>query len=72
MNRAGTPTCMGPSSRHRTTQARTLACYYGIRMGFSTACGHGAIALGHWDVVIGIVKRDAPGCDSLDVVIDVP
>lgn len=42
------------------------------RDGFSTACGHGAIALGHWDVVIGIAKRDAPGCESLDDVIDVP
>lgn len=39
--------------------------------GFSTACGHGTIALGYWALAKGIVK--APAEDGVvDVVIDVP
>jgi len=38
--------------------------------GFSTACGHGTIALGVWAVENGRV--DAPVTGSVDVVIDVP
>jgi proline racemase len=38
--------------------------------GFSTACGHGTIALGVWAVESGLVPRLANG--SRDVVIDVP
>src|SRR5687767_10332474 len=38
--------------------------------GFSTACGHGTIALGVWAVDTGRVA--APGTGSVDVVIDVP
>ncbi|KAJ3571337.1 hypothetical protein NPX13_g5414 [Xylaria arbuscula] len=39
--------------------------------GFSTACGHGTIALGYWAISKGIVKiPDNDG--SVDVVIDVP
>ena len=38
--------------------------------GFSTAYGHETIALGHRAVANGIVKRDPPGCESLDAVID--
>jgi proline racemase/trans-L-3-hydroxyproline dehydratase len=38
--------------------------------GFSTACGHGSIALGVWAVENGRV--DAPATGSVDVVIDVP
>ncbi|KAM0194783.1 hypothetical protein ACHAPA_009182 [Fusarium lateritium] len=38
--------------------------------GFSTACGHGTIALGYWAVTKGMVK--APEDGSVDVVIDVP
>jgi proline racemase len=38
--------------------------------GFSTACGHGTIALGTWAVDTGLVQ--APGDGSTDVVIDVP
>jgi proline racemase len=38
--------------------------------GFSTACGHGTIALGVWAVDTGLVQ--APGTGSVDVVIDVP
>jgi proline racemase len=38
--------------------------------GFSTACGHGTIALGVWAVETGRVA--APGSGSVDVVIDVP
>jgi proline racemase len=38
--------------------------------GFSTACGHGTIALGVWAVDTGRVA--APGTGQVDVVIDVP
>ncbi|HYO37458.1 MAG TPA: proline racemase family protein [Geodermatophilus sp.] len=38
--------------------------------GFSTACGHGTIALGVWAVDTGRVP--APGTGSVDVVVDVP
>lgn len=40
------------------------------RDGFSTACGHGTMALGYWAVTKGLVK--APKDGSVDVVIDVP
>ncbi|OAQ87556.1 proline racemase [Purpureocillium lilacinum] len=39
--------------------------------GFSTACGHGTIALGYWAVSHDIVK--VPECEgTVDVVVDVP
>ena len=38
--------------------------------GFSTACGHGTIALGAWAVDTGLVA--APDAGTVDVVIDVP
>ncbi|SFP30699.1 proline racemase [Geodermatophilus dictyosporus] len=38
--------------------------------GFSTACGHGTIALGVWAVDTGLVE--APETGSVDVVVDVP
>ncbi|KAJ3540010.1 hypothetical protein NM208_g5250 [Fusarium decemcellulare] len=38
--------------------------------GFSTACGHGTIALGYWAVAQGLVQ--APQNGEVDVVIDVP
>ncbi|WP_127793464.1 proline racemase family protein [Agromyces sp. LHK192] len=38
--------------------------------GFSTACGHGTIALGTWAVETGLVPADASGVT--DVLIDVP
>ncbi|WP_424463186.1 proline racemase family protein [Pseudoclavibacter helvolus] len=38
--------------------------------GFSTACGHGTIALGIWAVESGLVAADPSG--TTDVVIDVP
>lgn len=38
--------------------------------GFSTACGHGTIALGYWAVTKGMVE--VPEGGSVDVVIDVP
>jgi proline racemase len=38
--------------------------------GFSTACGHGSIALGAWAVNTGLVP--APETGSVDVVVDVP
>ncbi|KAL7894315.1 hypothetical protein HDV63DRAFT_384028 [Trichoderma sp. SZMC 28014] len=39
--------------------------------GFSTACGHGTIALGYWAVAQGIVEATKPD-QTLDVVVDVP
>ncbi|GAB7333268.1 hypothetical protein MBLNU13_g04911t1 [Cladosporium sp. NU13] len=39
--------------------------------GFSTACGHGTIALGYWAVANGLVKREGLA-EEVDVVIDVP
>lgn len=38
--------------------------------GFSTACGHGTIALGAWAVDTGLVE--APDDGAVDVVVDVP
>ncbi|KAF2993895.1 hypothetical protein E8E13_002615 [Curvularia kusanoi] len=39
--------------------------------GFSTACGHGTMALGYWAISSGLVR--APGGEgTVDVVIDVP
>jgi proline racemase len=38
--------------------------------GFSTACGHGTIALGCWAIATGLVRASEEG--ELDVVIDVP
>lgn len=38
--------------------------------GFSTACGHGTIALGYWAVEKGLVESPEDG--TVDVVIDVP
>lgn len=38
--------------------------------GFSTACGHGTIALGYWAVANGIVGVKAGG--TVDVMVDVP
>lgn len=40
--------------------------------GFSTACGHGTIALGYWAVANGLVKIPESGEANVDVVIDVP
>lgn len=39
--------------------------------GFSTACGHGTIALGYWAVTKGLVKAPE-GEGTVDVVVDVP
>lgn len=39
--------------------------------GFSTACGHGTIALGYWAVAQGIVKVTKAD-QTLDIVVDVP
>jgi len=40
--------------------------------GYSTACGHGTIALGAWAVEAGRVKAPRDGTGTVDVVIDVP
>ena len=40
--------------------------------GFSTACGHGTIALGYWAVTKGLVRVPNGGEGEVDVVVDVP
>jgi proline racemase len=47
-----------------------LGALFWHKDGFSTACGHGTIALGVWAVETGRVA--APATGSVDVVIDVP
>ena len=48
----------------------SLGVLFWHKDGFSTACGHGTIALGTWAVETGLVAAPADG--SADVVIDVP
>lgn len=50
--------------------AAHLGVLFWHKDGFSTACGHGTIALGVWAVETGRV--DAPETGAVDVVIDVP
>jgi len=56
------------------TPANDSGAHFGVlfwhKDGFSTACGHGTIALGYWAIAHGIVQVEADG--SVDVVIDVP
>ena len=40
--------------------------------GFSTACGHGSIALGYWAIASGLVQGPEGGEGSKEVVIDTP
>ncbi|MYT79753.1 proline racemase [Streptomyces sp. MnatMP-M77] len=47
-----------------------LGALFWHKDGFSTACGHGTIALGAWAVATGLVAAPADG--TTDVVIDVP
>ncbi|WP_240805826.1 proline racemase family protein [Streptomyces sp. BPSDS2] len=47
-----------------------LGALFWHKDGFSTACGHGTIALGAWAVATGLVA--APPDGTTDVVIDVP
>jgi proline racemase len=51
-----------------------FGCLFWHKDGFSTACGHGTIALGMWAVAEGVVKRaeGENGEGEVDVVIDVP
>ena len=51
-------------------QGADLGVLFWHKDGFSTACGHGTIALGVWAVETGLVT--APQTGSADVVIDVP
>jgi proline racemase len=51
-------------------QCADLGVLFWHKDGFSTACGHGTIALGVWAVETGRVA--APETGSVDVVIDVP
>ena len=52
-SRAGTPTCTAASSCRPTTPAPTSASLFWHKDGYSTACGHGTIALGAWAVETG-------------------
>ncbi|WWC91775.1 uncharacterized protein L201_006722 [Kwoniella dendrophila CBS 6074] len=47
-----------------------FGCLFFHKDGFSTACGHGTIALGAWAINKGLV--DSPENGPVDVVIDVP
>src|SRR6202162_6594443 len=51
-------------------QGADLGVLFWHKDGFSTACGHGTIALGVWAVETGRVA--APRTGTVDVVIDVP
>src|SRR6476661_5938973 len=51
-------------------QGAHLGVLFWHKDGFSTACGHGTIALGAWAVETGRIA--APRTGSVDVVIDVP
>src|SRR6476469_157081 len=51
-------------------QGAHLGVLFWHKDGFSTACGHGTIALGAWAVEAGRIA--APRTGSVDVVIDVP
>ncbi|VUC20768.1 unnamed protein product [Clonostachys rosea] len=56
------------------TPPEDAAAHFGVlfwhKDGFSTACGHGTIALGYWAVAHGMVQ--VPENGHVDVVIDVP
>ena len=60
-SRAATPTCTAASSSRPTTPARDLGALFWHKDGFSTACGHGTIALGAWAVDTGLVAAPADG-----------
>ena len=49
-SRAATPTCTAASSPSRTTTAPTSASSSSTTPGYSTACGHGTIALVTWAI----------------------
>jgi proline racemase len=51
-------------------EAADLGVLFWHKDGYSTACGHGTIALGAWAVESGLVAAPYTGC--CDVVIDVP
>ncbi|MEU8522236.1 proline racemase family protein [Streptomyces sp. NPDC048577] len=51
-------------------EAAHLGALFWHKDGFSTACGHGTMALGAWAVASGLVPASADG--ETDVVIDVP
>jgi proline racemase len=58
---------------HPPTDPRSrahLGALFWHKDGFSTACGHGTIALGAWAVRSGLVS--APDTGEVDVVVDVP
>ena len=67
-SRAATPTCTAASSASRTTTGADLGVVFFHNAGYSTACGHGTIALVTWAVESGVVERG--GRDR--VVVDVP
>ncbi|RMY63884.1 hypothetical protein D0863_10216 [Hortaea werneckii] len=56
------------------TPPNDQAAHFGVlfwhKDGFSTACGHGTIALGYWAIANALVE--APQNGDVDVVIDVP
>jgi proline racemase len=61
---------MDVSLRHRMMMVQIFGVLFWHKDGFSTACGHGTIALGVWAIESGKVAVDPSGVT--DVVIDVP
>lgn len=53
-------------------QGAILGVMFFHKDGFSTACGHGTIALGCWALAHGLVESPAGGEGVVDVPIDVP
>ena len=68
-SRAGTPTCTAASSSPPDDDGADLGVLFWHKDGFSTACGHGTIALGAWAVETG---RVAAPRRRRDVDVDVP
>ena len=69
-SRAGTPTCTAASWCAPDDDGADLGVLFWHKDGYSTACGHGTIALGAWAVETGTVP--APRDGEVDVTIDVP
>ena len=68
-SRAATRTCTAASSSSRTTPAADLGVVFFHNAGYSTACGHGTIALVTWALDDGLVARRE---GENHVVVDVP
>ena len=68
-SRAATPTCTAASSSSPNDEGADLGVVFFHNAGYSTACGHGTIALVTWALDEGVVARDE---GETHVVVDVP